>query len=350
MIELLSGEINRDRWEHDLQVCIGISGVSYATDRTIFLPEFLETLPFRPARWICTGDAEIMYLSLACPYFENISGSMLISGAGSLAYTLEERGGELNHHRIGGHGPSIGDDGSGYWMGREVLRSIGYEYQTTKGIESILTQKVIEWLQRTDVNYPEISYANSIWRELCNVIRDRSSQGRIDLRPILFSLSGTIERRTDNHLSHVFQGMDVWRKVVSNLTIPLFSAYEANDEAAIRIVENAAALLAEQHSRTIGVFSDQPSTNMPILLAGGVFAHNPAFCDVVLTKIAQKEEAERQAIRQSEECVLRPALGALLFSLANSKTGALRKPKRSQVEKICENVKRPPFADKLRND
>lgn len=46
-------------------------------------------------------------------------GILVISGTGSIAFSLNDG----KHSRCGGWGYSVGDEGSGYWMGRQVLSS-----------------------------------------------------------------------------------------------------------------------------------------------------------------------------------------------------------------------------------
>jgi N-acetylglucosamine kinase-like BadF-type ATPase len=60
------------------------------------------------------GDIEI---GLAAA-FGNASGVLINAGTGSIAYARTPDGGL---HRAGGHGWQLGDEGSGYWLGRRAL-------------------------------------------------------------------------------------------------------------------------------------------------------------------------------------------------------------------------------------
>lgn len=61
-----------------------------------------------------SDDAKISFYSAADP-----PGAVLISGTGSIAVAYTKAGEE---HRAGGHGYLLGDEGSGYWIGRELVR------------------------------------------------------------------------------------------------------------------------------------------------------------------------------------------------------------------------------------
>lgn len=54
-------------------------------------------------------------------FFRGRSGILLIAGTGSIAYGRHE--GVIA--RAGGLGPRLGDEGSGHWIGRELLKSTG---------------------------------------------------------------------------------------------------------------------------------------------------------------------------------------------------------------------------------
>lgn len=51
----------------------------------------------------------------------NAPGAILISGTGSICYAHDGKG---NFHRVGGWGHIVGDEGSGYWIGKEALTKV----------------------------------------------------------------------------------------------------------------------------------------------------------------------------------------------------------------------------------
>jgi N-acetylglucosamine kinase-like BadF-type ATPase len=62
-----------------------------------------------------SDDAEIAFYAAANP-----PGAVLVCGTGSLAVAYA---GDGRRHRSGGHGYLLGDEGSGYWIGREAVRA-----------------------------------------------------------------------------------------------------------------------------------------------------------------------------------------------------------------------------------
>jgi glucosamine kinase len=64
-----------------------------------------------------TTDAEVALASV----FPDSAGLLLLAGSGSIAYARDEGGGV---HRVGGHGWQMGDEGSGYALGRAALAAV----------------------------------------------------------------------------------------------------------------------------------------------------------------------------------------------------------------------------------
>ncbi|QYJ16824.1 N-acetylmuramic acid/N-acetylglucosamine kinase [Rubrobacter xylanophilus DSM 9941] len=62
-----------------------------------------------------SDDAEIAFRAVADP-----PGVVLVCGTGSIAVAYAPDG---TAHRSGGHGYLLGDEGSGYWIGREAVRA-----------------------------------------------------------------------------------------------------------------------------------------------------------------------------------------------------------------------------------
>ncbi|MEO6712775.1 MAG: BadF/BadG/BcrA/BcrD ATPase family protein [Mycobacteriales bacterium] len=63
-----------------------------------------------------TDDSEVAVLGA----FDGKSGGVVIAGTGSIACGRDDNGRVL---RVGGHGFLLGDDGAGYWIGRECVRA-----------------------------------------------------------------------------------------------------------------------------------------------------------------------------------------------------------------------------------
>lgn len=67
-------------------------------------------------RMVITTDVE---LALAAA-FGRSAGILLVAGTGSIALRRDAAG---TLHRTGGYGPLLGDEGSGYWIGRTALQA-----------------------------------------------------------------------------------------------------------------------------------------------------------------------------------------------------------------------------------
>ena len=68
---------------------------------------------------IVVSDIELAYRA----NFVEGNGILLYAGTGSVAYAIDEKG-EI--HQIGGWGYLLGDEGAGYWIGREAIRHALY--------------------------------------------------------------------------------------------------------------------------------------------------------------------------------------------------------------------------------
>ncbi len=91
------------------RIYMGITGVVH--DGSI--EKYLEKYFMAPS--IVVSDIELAYRA----NFVQGDGILLYAGTGSVAYAIDEKG-EI--HQIGGWGYLLGDEGAGYWIGREAIR------------------------------------------------------------------------------------------------------------------------------------------------------------------------------------------------------------------------------------
>lgn len=75
-------------------------------------------------------------------------GALLISGTGSIAYAHDAKGKIV---RSGGWGHRAGDEGSGYWMGQEVLRAV-FRMEDGRGPSTLLKNEVLKELNLSSVH------------------------------------------------------------------------------------------------------------------------------------------------------------------------------------------------------
>jgi len=74
------------------------------------------------------------------------AGALLIAGTGAIAYAFD--GTQIV--RSGGWGHRAGDEGSGYWLGQEVIRAI-FRMEDGRGESTILKNAVYDYLRIQDV-------------------------------------------------------------------------------------------------------------------------------------------------------------------------------------------------------
>jgi glucosamine kinase len=96
-------------------LCLGLSGMSQPADQQSF-EQALRSLPeFSHTRIHIEGDAT---LTLNAALGKDGDGILLIAGTGSVAFA--RKAGKI--FRVGGWGPTVSDEGSGYWIGRRAMQ------------------------------------------------------------------------------------------------------------------------------------------------------------------------------------------------------------------------------------
>jgi N-acetylglucosamine kinase-like BadF-type ATPase len=94
--------------------CVGMAGVDRAREQEL-VSGILRRLGHRGPVTV-VNDAAIALVAGARERF----GIVLISGTGSIAYGLDRQG---RSARAGGYGYLMADEGSGFWLGQQVLRA-----------------------------------------------------------------------------------------------------------------------------------------------------------------------------------------------------------------------------------
>jgi N-acetylglucosamine kinase-like BadF-type ATPase len=114
-------------------ICLGIAGVDRPQDATV-VRGIMSRIGYK-ARILIVNDALI---ALQAGIGDG-AGIVIVAGTGSIAYGCDGRG---NAARAGGWGYVLGDEGSGYWMGRLALRAIVREADG-RGQPTSLTPRVL---------------------------------------------------------------------------------------------------------------------------------------------------------------------------------------------------------------
>jgi N-acetylglucosamine kinase-like BadF-type ATPase len=115
-------------------ICLGIAGVDRPDDSAI-VRAIMKRIGYK-ARVLIVNDA-LVALEAGAP---GAPGVVVISGTGSICYG---RNGKGEAARSGGWGYVLGDEGSGYWIGRAALRAVLREADK-RGPRTMLTALLLE--------------------------------------------------------------------------------------------------------------------------------------------------------------------------------------------------------------
>ncbi len=220
----------------------------------------IKRLGFR-SNALIVNDALIALVAGAGPN----PGVVLVSGTGSIAYGVSHR---RVAARAGGWGPTLGDEGSGYWIGRRALAAVMREVDG-RGPSTSLSAMVLEHFA---VARPEMLVAE---------------------------------------IYHQPQG----RRTIAGLASVVDRARAAGDPVAFDIMRHASEELALAAGSVITRL-EMRGEPFPILLAGGVLRESPWLADDLRERLL--EVAPRSTVgRLTHE----PALGAVTLALAHARGG-----------------------------
>src|SRR5262249_29078249 len=138
-----------DRVVVPVAVCLGIAGVD-REDEAQVVRAIMRRIGYK-SRVLVVNDALIALVAGA----RDDPAIVLIAGTGSIAYG---RNGSGEAARAGGWGHMIGDEGSGYWIGREALAAV-MRGADGRGPATRLSNEILEYFNVQDVSrLPRIVY------------------------------------------------------------------------------------------------------------------------------------------------------------------------------------------------
>ena len=238
-------------------ICLGIAGVDREDDhRTV--RGIMKRIGFK-ARILIVNDA-LVALEAGAP---GQPGVVLVAGTGSIAYG---RNAQNQSARAGGWGYVLGDEGSGYWIGRAALRG---------------------------------------------VLREADRRGpKTQLTGLLLHYYGV--SRAQDLIVQVYQGA-LRPAAIASLAQCVQGAFNNGDEVAIGILRNAADQL-ESAAVSVARRLELVGTDFPIVLSGGIFRAVPWL----------EEELRRRLPLAAPRAVPRllaeePAGGAVRLALADAR-------------------------------
>jgi N-acetylglucosamine kinase-like BadF-type ATPase len=241
-------------------ICLGMAGVDREDDSRVVWG-IMRRIGYK-ARLVIVNDALIALEA----GIGGGPGIVVISGTGSIAYG---RNGSGDAARAGGWGYVLGDEGSGYWIGRAAIRAVLRE-SDRRGEHTLLTPLL---LQHFDVRRPQ-------------------------------------------DLLHAVYYRGVKPPEIAALAIYVQQAFAQDDRVAIGILDGTARELV---SSTVSVAQrlqlvDQPFT---VLLSGGVFRGLQWLAQEIPRRLS--EWTPHATVRQLDR---EPAEGAVRLALAEARGGA----------------------------
>jgi len=249
-----------DRHITPAAICLGIAGVD-RDDELETMRTILQRLS-PEARTVIVNDALIALVAGA----RDAPGIVIIAGTGSIVYG---RNGSGEAARAGGWGHMIGDEGSGYWIGREALAAI-MRAADGRGPDTRLAPEILQHFDVTDVS------------RLPRIVYDRAQP-----RMSVAALGPLVQRVT-----------------------------EEGDAVATRILERAAEELVLA-ARSVAARLEMRGDTFTFYLAGGMFRVVPWLADDLPRRLLEV------APRSSVEILDRePAHGAVWLALAEVRGGA----------------------------
>lgn len=241
-------------------VCLGLAGVDREGDLAV-IRGIMRRLGFKD-RALIVNDALIALVAGA----GQGPGLVLVAGTGSIAYGVSARGVAA---RAGGWGSALGDEGSGYWIGRRALTAVT-RAADGRGPATLLSALV---LQHFSLSRPE-----QLVTEIYDHARGRQS---------IATLGEVVEH-----------------------------ARAAGDAVATEILREAAAELALAASSVVSRL-DMRGDQFPTLLSGGLIRSTPWLGAEVTRHLA--EVAPRSQVSPLD---VEPAVGAVRLAIAEAAGGA----------------------------
>ena len=241
-------------------ICLGIAGVDRPDDSGT-VRAIMRRIGYK-ARVVVVNDA-LVALEAGAP---GQPGVVVISGTGSISYGRNARG---EAARSGGWGYVLGDEGSGYWIGRAALRAVLREADR-RGPETALSEMLLEHF--------DVPQAQSLIHEVYNT----------NLKP----------------------------SAIGALAKCVQSAFTMGDAVAIGILRGAANEL-EASALAVARRLDLIGQPFVFILAGGIFRAVPWLQQELARRLPVAAPGSHARLLDRE-----PAHGAVAIALQEARGGA----------------------------
>lgn len=252
-----------DREVRPSAICLGIAGVDRPDDAAV-VRGIMKRIGYK-ARVLVVNDA-LVALEAGAP---GQPGVVIISGTGSISYGRNAQGMAA---RSGGWGYVLGDEGSGYWIGRAALRAV-LRAADRRGPATTLTPLLLEHF---DVDRPQA-------------------------------------------LIHEIYHSNLKPAAIGGLAQCVHQAFARGDEVAIGILRGAANEL-EASAMSVARRLDLVGETFAFILAGGIFKAGPWLKDELSRRLPLTAPGSTVRMLEGE-----PASGAVRLALQEV-TGAATVP------------------------
>ena len=240
-------------------VCLGIAGVD-REDEARVIRGIMRRMGYR-SNTVIVNDAMIALVAGA----GTSPGVVVIAGTGSIVYGVSQHGVAA---RAGGWGPTLGDEGSGYWVGRRALAAVMRDADG-RGPQTALTPLV---LRHFSLPNPQALVAE---------------------------------------VYHRPQG----RRAIASLATVVDLARSEGDPVAMDIMTRAAdelALAGASVIKRLGMRGEQ----FPVLLAGGMLKESNWLASTLRERMAEVAPRSTVGLLNAE-----PAVGAVRLAMAHARGG-----------------------------
>lgn len=242
-------------------ICLGIAGVDRPHDNAI-IRGIMRRIGHK-APVLVVNDA---LAALVAGAGDDGPGIVLIAGTGSICYGRDENG---RAARAGGWGYILGDEGSGWWIGRQALSAV-MRAGDTRGPATLLTARVLQHF--------------------------------------------AFEQVSD--LVHEVYYRDTRRRAVAGLSSVVQGAVDDGDVVARQILSDAADELVLA-VRSVATRLEMRGQQFPLVLSGSLFRVLPTLLSDVLSRLAEVAPRSQPKVLDVE-----PAIGTVRLALAEARGGA----------------------------
>jgi N-acetylglucosamine kinase-like BadF-type ATPase len=241
-------------------ICLGIAGVDRDEDLAV-VRAVMRRIGYKTDTLV-VNDALVALVAGA----GSAPGIVVIAGTGSIAYG---RSADNRAARAGGWGYILGDEGSGYWIGRRALRAV-VRHADGRGTATLLTRRLLD------------HFGIARAQDLITVVYARK------LPP----------------------------PSIASLAKQVFEAARDGDGVAQAILADAASELevsAASVMRRLGMADDE----FTFVLAGGIFRAVPSLTVDLQSRLARMAPSSHVVVLDAE-----PAVGAVVLAIEQMRGGA----------------------------